>query len=115
MLIEHRAIAMGERIPFLYGIAWSNHRAEAACYVIPFNIFARWLRALYWKIARPRSSKIDIAIGKAYAEGFKAGRAAVFDQFERMLDEKARRRKLDPVPNSAIPYIPNTDTVKSDD
>ena len=87
--IPRREIEEGEIIPKGYGVAYYNFTTHhVVCYPIPFNIFANWLRKLYFRILNPSLHEIEQKCHKAYHEGLVKGWKL---HQARMEEEKVRR------------------------
>lgn len=63
-------IERGQRLPLGWGYAWTNYESETReAYLIPFNFIFKYLRLIWFFLARMRKNKYDEAFLKGYEEG----------------------------------------------
>lgn len=94
-----RYVQEGGRFPRGYGLAWYDvMRRKAVCYPMPFNLFANWLRKLYYAISAPSLPELEKKLAKEYNRGAIAGMrrerkrwGEILDSQLKELDEKNKR------------------------
>ncbi len=60
----------GQQLPLGYGVAWRNLvDMSYTCYLVPFNILARWVREFYFFLAKPNRDE-ELAV---YRKGYNVG------------------------------------------
>lgn len=70
----------GERLRWGYGVAWRNYEDRSAtCFLVPFNIFARWGRDIYLWLAHYTGKMPEANL---YLNGYDAGYKAATEYYE---------------------------------
>ena len=68
-------VNQGERVKYGYGIAWTNYESRSyTAFPVPFNFLFRWLRSVWYFLAKPKKTLQDIAYNDGYNRGYENGK-----------------------------------------
>jgi len=79
----------GEKIPIGYGHAWYNwHNLSTTVYFVPFNIFIRWLRQLWFFLgSRDAEYKRE---QKIFRTGFEEGKKEGLKELDNVISKESK-------------------------
>jgi len=71
MILSHREILEGQKIPKYYGIAWPDYNRQVyICYPFPLNLIIGFIKLVYYKVRYFYfKSEYDEKLRDAYLKG----------------------------------------------